>query len=264
MERRAYQGSAGPAGGPENRPESHLAVRGLVKAFGATQVLHGVTFDVARGEIVALLGPNGAGKTTTLKSVAGLLRPTAGQIWVAGRPHTDPEARQRLAMVPEMPAVYELLTAWEHLEFMARAFRLETWQPEAESLLRRYHLWEKREALAATLSKGQRQKLLICCALLHRPEVFLFDEPLVGLDPAAQRDLKDSLRALRNQGAAILVSTHMLETAERLCDRALVMNRGEVIAEGSLTELRARFRLSGDASLEDVFLEATGEGLENG
>jgi len=261
VERRACQGPGSPAGVPEHGAGSHLVVRGLVKAYGPVQVLHGVTFNVARGEIVALLGPNGAGKTTTLKTVAGLLRPTAGEVWVAGRPHTDPEARQRLALVPEIPAVYELLTVWEHLEFIARAFRLDAWQPAAEDLLQRYHLWEKRQALAATLSKGQRQKLLICCALLHQPEVFLFDEPMVGLDPAAQRDLKDSLRALRDQGAAILVSTHMLETAERLCDRALVMNRGRVIAEGSLQALRERFHLSGDASLEDVFLEATGEGL---
>ena len=264
MERHVAGGWAGAAGEPASRPESHLAVRGLVKTFGATQVLHGVTFQVARGEIVAILGPNGAGKTTTLKTIAGLLRPTAGQVWVAGRPHTHPEARRALALVPEVPAVYELLTTWEHLEFIARAFALDGWQPEAEALLRRYHLWEKRDALAATLSKGQRQKLLICGALLHQPEVFLFDEPLVGLDPAAQRDLKDALRALRDQGAAILVSTHMLETAERLCDRALVLHRGRVIAEGGLDALRAQFRLAGDASLEDIFLEATGGGLEGG
>src|SRR5690606_13254211 len=227
VERHVAGGWAGAAGEPASRPESHLAVRGLVKTFGATQVLHGVTFQVARGEIVAILGPNGAGKTTTLKTIAGLLRPTAGQVWVAGRPHTHPEARRALALVPEVPAVYELLTTWEHLEFIARAFALDGWQPEAEALLRRYHLWEKRDAL-------------------------------VGLDPAAQRDLKDTLRALRDQGAAILVSTHMLETAERLCDRALVLHRGRVIAEGGLDALRAQFRLAGDASLEDIFLEATG------
>ncbi|BAS25950.1 ABC transporter ATP-binding protein [Limnochorda pilosa] len=246
-----------PAGDSQ---QALLAVRGLVKDFGRHRVLRGLSFHVQAGEIVALLGPNGAGKTTTLKTVAGLLRLTAGQVLIEGRPHTDAEARRGLALVPEVPSVYELLTAWEHLEFIALAFRLSGWQAASEALLRRYHLWEKRDALGATLSKGQRQKLLICAALLHRPRVFLFDEPLVGLDPAAQRDLKTSLRAMRDEGAAILVSTHMLETVERLCDRAIVMNRGELLAEGTLDQLRERFHLPTHAPLEEVFLEATGEG----
>src|SRR5690606_31033147 len=145
------------------------------------------------------------------------------------------------AFVPEGPMLYGLLTPWEHMAFIARAYRLQDWREEAEGLLRQFDLWEKRDALAATLSKGMRQKVMIAGALLHRPRVLLFDEPMVGLDPQAQHELKTVLIGLAEHGRAVLISTHMLDTAERLCSRAVILKEGRVAAEGGLAQLRARF-----------------------
>lgn len=234
-----------------------LDVRHLSKRFGDVVAVNDLSFTVAAGQIVAMLGPNGAGKTTSLKCIVGLLRPQAGQITLAGQPARTPQARAALGWVPEVPYAYELLTIWEHMQFVALAYRLPaSWEERAAALLRQFDLWEKRSSLASGLSKGMRQKLVICLALLHQPRLFLFDEPLVGLDPPAQRELREIILQLRQAGAGVLISTHMLESAERLCDQALVMHKGRQVAAGSLAELREQFHLPTNTPLEDVFFEA--------
>lgn len=244
---------------PVSSGPSHpiLRLEGVVKRYGRLVALGGVSFEVRPGEVCALIGPNGAGKTTTLKCIMGLARLAAGHIWIDGRPHHDPGARMRVALVPEVPAVYELLTVWEHLEFVARAYRLEGWRDRAAELLKRFELDRRRRDLASTLSKGMRQRLLIVAALLHDPALVLFDEPFTGLDPHAQRELRQVMLELRDRGKAVLVSAHMLDTVERLSDRALILHRGRLIAEGSLEALRARYRLPSTVPLEEVFFEAT-------
>ena len=240
-----------------------LAVHNLSKRYRKFAALSDLSFYVAGGEIVGLLGPNGAGKTTTLRFIAGIVRPTAGSVIVGGHDLAieEQEAKRLLAFVPEQPNPYELLTVWEHLRFIALAYNTtDGFEERANELLARFDLTDKRGALVGTLSKGMRQKLTIACAFLHRARVFLFDEPLIGLDPRGARELRQRIAgAARDEGAAILVSTHMLDTAERLCDRILILRQGVKIAEGTLADLQRRAEASGDASLEDVFLTLTAE-----
>lgn len=239
-----------------------VEVEHLSKSYGRFEAVRDVSFSLGPGEIVALLGPNGAGKSTTIKCIVGLLRPTRGQVRIAGHPVRSEAANERLGYIPEHPAVYELLTVWEHMELVARAYRLSGWRDEAEDLLDKYALVDKRGTLASQLSKGMRQKLLIACALLHRPQFFAFDEPIVGLDPQAQRELKEEMLRLRDEGRTILVSTHMLGSVEAVADRAIIMREGKLLGTGSLEELRERYNLPSDTPLEDVFLRATQAGRE--
>ena len=234
-----------------------VEVKGLSKRFGRVEAVRELSFTLETGEIVALLGPNGAGKSTTIKCITGLLRPTRGEVRIAGFPSRSEAANERLGYIPEHPAVYELLTVWEHMELIARAYSLSDWRNEAVDLLERYTLIDKRDALGSQLSKGMRQKLLIACALLHRPFFLAFDEPIVGLDPQAQRELKDEMLRLRDEGRTLLVSTHMLGSVESVADRAIIMREGALLGTGSLDELRERYNLPSDTPLEDVFLRAT-------
>ncbi|MFN3648469.1 MAG: ABC transporter ATP-binding protein [Armatimonadota bacterium] len=242
-----------------------LTIENLFKSYGGgVPAVRDVSFRVEGGEILGLLGPNGAGKTTTLRCVATILRPDHGRITIAGHDlAAEPEAAKReLAFIPELPHPYEMLTVLEHLRFVAAAFDAEECLEDAEPLLRRLDLWEKRFDLAASLSKGMRQKLACACAFIHRPKVYLFDEPLIGIDPKGARELKNLLLERRAAGDAVLVSTHQLDTAERLCDRVVIMHRGQVLAEGTLAELHARASLGAGATLEDVFLHLTEESGE--
>ena len=239
-----------------------LQIQGLTKTFGALTAVRNLSFEVRGGEIVALLGPNGAGKTTTLRCLASILQPTSGRIIVDGFDLlTQPEkAKQKMAFVPEIPNPYEMLTVWEHLRFVAAAYDTEEELVHGEGLLRQLDLWDKRNNLAGTLSKGMRQKLACACAFLHRATVFCLDEPMIGLDPKGARELKNLLAERRDRGNAVLISTHQLDTAERLCDRAIIMNHGEVLAEGTMDELHERSRMGESASLEDIFLSLTEAG----
>jgi len=239
-----------------------LQIQSLTKVFESVAAVRDVSFHVNPGEIVGLLGPNGAGKTTTLRCVASILEPTAGRITLGGYDvTTQTEAAKRcLAYAPEVPNLYEMLTVMEHLRFVAAAYDTEDELVNAEALLRRLDLWEKRNELTGTLSKGMRQKLACLCAFIHRPRVLCFDEPLIGMDPKGAREYKDLLTERRAAGDAILVSTHMLDTAERLCDRVIIMNRGQVVAEGTMDELHGRIGLGADATLEDMFLRLTETG----
>ena len=234
-----------------------LSVHKLSKRFGKFTALDDVSITVQAGEIVGLLGPNGAGKSTLMKCIAGLLRPSSGTVQIGDAPARSSEANGMLGYIPEVPSVYDLLTPWEHMQFTALAFDLHDWQPAAESILERFDLDDKRNSLAGELSKGMRQKILIGCALLHQPKLYLFDEPTVGLDPQAQRELTDEMRRLREEGAALLVSTHILAQIERLADRAVILNHGRIVAAGTLEELRQTYNLPVNSALEDVFLQVT-------
>jgi ABC-2 type transport system ATP-binding protein len=238
-----------------------LEVRNLCKRFKNFQAVSGVSFTIRPGEIVGLLGPNGAGKTTALRCIAGILRPTSGQVLINGHDLSKDQmnAKRGMAFVPEVPSLYELLTVYEHLKFIAMCFdTIDIFEREHETILRRYALWEKKDELVAGLSKGMRQKLSVACALIHNANVFLFDEPLIGIDPAGAHELKEEIKRARDNGAAVLVSTHLLDTAEKMCDRVMIVARGKLLAEGTVAELRNLQGMSGK-SLEEIFLSLTGE-----
>ncbi len=235
--------------------EQILEVINLEKYYRKNKAVDNISFNLSRGEIIGLIGPNGAGKTTTIKCILSLLKRTSGEIFIEGIDVRKVEARQRLAYIPETPEIYPLLTVWEHLKFIALAYRLEQWQEKGEDLLRRFNLEHKKNELGKNLSKGMKQKVSICCALLNKPEIFLVDEPFVGLDPKAIKELKDSFMYLKNSGKTVLISTHMLDTVQGLCDRILVMKNGKMIAQGSIAELKLKFNEKGDATLEELFLE---------
>jgi ABC-type multidrug transport system ATPase subunit len=231
-----------------------LAVSGLVKRFGKKTAIDGLTFSVSGGEIVALLGPNGAGKSTTFACLAGLARPDAGTIRFDGRT-LESDRGQTVAVIPETPDVYPLLTVWEHLVFVARLCRLDAgWEERARALLARFGMLDEVDTVGNALSKGMRQKTLIAATVLAGTPVLLLDEPMIGLDPRGQRELREMLGELRAAGTALMISTHQLESAEAISDRIIVLNRGKVVASGTLDELRAQ----GSGSLEDIFLDITG------
>jgi ABC-type multidrug transport system ATPase subunit len=201
-----------------------------------------------------VVGPNGAGKSTTLMCLAGLVRPDAGTIAFDGLV-LGPERGRTIALIPETPEVYPMLTVWEHLAFVAALTKQPSgWEARAQALLDRLSMAHERDTLGNTLSKGMRQKTLLAATVLGGTPALLLDEPMIGLDPLGQRELRAIVTALRAEGHAILVSTHLLESAAVMCDRMLVLDRGRLVASGTIDELRAR---RGDGSLEDVFLDVT-------
>ncbi|MCL6536710.1 MAG: ABC transporter ATP-binding protein [Armatimonadetes bacterium] len=238
-----------------------LLVENLVKSFKGFRAVDGVSFRVEAGEIVGLLGPNGAGKTTTLRCITGILKPDAGRIQIGDYDLATHEqhAKRLLAFIPELPNPYELLTVREHMRLVAMCYdTLHLYEQRADELLQRYELADKANALAGTLSKGMKQKLAVVCALVHDAKVFLCDEPLMGIDPRGQYTFKAELQRLRDEGCAILVSTHQLDTAERLCDRVIIMHKGRLLTEGTLSELQQRAQME-SSTLEEVFLRLTEE-----
>ena len=246
--------------GQEGARRKLLAVRNLTKYYKTTLAVDDLSFSVGDGEIVGLLGPNGAGKTTVLRCITGIVQATEGEIEVDGLilGANEQEVKRRLAFVPEVPSPYEMLTVAEHLRFIAMAYdTMHTFQECSEQLLHRFELYDRRNDLVLNLSKGMKQKLAIICAFVHDSRTLLFDEPLVGIDPRGARELKDMVLEAKSSGCSILISTHMLDTAEHLCDRIMILSQGHKIAEGSLRELHERARMGQDASLEDVFLTLT-------
>ncbi len=202
-----------------------------------------------------MVGPNGAGKSTTFLCLAGLVRPDAGTISFEGK-LLGPDRGRAIALIPETPDVYPLLTVAEHLAFVAALTKQPPgWKARADALLARLGMQAERDTLGHALSKGMRQKTLLAATVLGGAPVLLLDEPLIGLDPLGQRELRAIVAGLRAEGHAILVSTHLLESAAAMCDRMLVIDRGRLVASGTVDELRAR---RGDASIEDVFLGITG------
>lgn len=223
----------------------------VTKRYGKVVANDDISFSVADGQIAVLLGPNGAGKSTVIKCITGLLR-FDGSITVCGFPNKSLEAKRLLGYVPEMPAVYDLLTVAEHLEFIARAYSLSDWKERADSLLSRFELFDKKEKLGKELSKGMQQKLSICCALLPEPKVIVFDEPMVGLDPHAIKELKAVFSELKTAGASVLISTHMLDSVEDYWDVAHIMVNGRFAATRKNEALS-----EGECSLEELFFSIT-------
>jgi ABC-2 type transport system ATP-binding protein len=195
---------------------SMLIVKELTKRYENVLAVDNISFEVKSGEIGVLLGPNGAGKSTTIKSIAGLLK-FNGTILINGEPNKSLNSKKVFGYVPETAAVYDYLTVWEHMEFIARAYRLdEAWKESAENLLTRFDMGDKKQMLCKELSKGMQQKVSICCALLINPKMVLFDEPMMGLDPKAIKELKDIFLELREKGCAVLISTHILSLKNTL------------------------------------------------
>ena len=234
-----------------------LKVRNLSKVFDKVQAVDEISFEVNPGEIAVLLGPNGAGKSTTIKSIAGLLR-FKGQILINNTDNKSVEAKRAFGYIPETPALYENLTVWEHLEFIARAYSLRDWEETANRLLTRFEMDDKKDKLGKELSKGMQQKVSICCALLIGPKMIMFDEPMIGLDPKAIKELKSVFLELKQAGCAVLISTHIIDSIEEVWDKVLIMNKGRIVLNLTRDELDNK-----GESLEKIFLEVTdskGEG----
>jgi ABC-2 type transport system ATP-binding protein len=238
-----------------------LELDAVVKRYGSFTAVDGVDLEVAPGEIFGFLGPNGAGKTTTIRMIAGILEPTAGTIRVVGRDVTrDPAgAKVHIGYIPDRPFLYEKLSGSEFLRFVAALWGKNGPEVEARAdrFLDLFSLSAWKDELIESYSHGMRQKLLIASALIHDPSLVVVDEPMVGLDPRAARLLKDLLRSFVDGGGSVFLSTHTLEVAEALCDRIAIMDRGRVIARGTMDELRAQAD-RGEARLEEIFLSVTG------
>ncbi len=232
---------------------------GLRKLYGQLVAVHDVNLQVRAGEIMGFLGPNGAGKTTTIKILTGLLAPTAGTARICGF-NIQAQALQAKACigyVPDTPNLYGKLNAWEFLRFMGRLYRVPKAQVEqrAAELLKMFDLEDAAGDLLEGYSHGMQQKMALAGALVHNPQVLFLDEPTVGLDPKSARLIKSLLRQIADRGATVFFSTHILEIAERMCDRVAIINKGEIIAVGTMDELRAG---GTSGSLEDIFLSLTG------
>lgn len=238
-----------------------IEITQLVKAYDDFRAVDGLSLRVETGQILGLVGPNGAGKTTTLRCLAGIIPPTSGRITIAGFDlQTHPlEARQRLAFVPDEPHLFDHLTALDHLTLFARLYGVADGPVRAEGLLEDAGLADQRLSFPSELSRGMKQKLVVACALLHRPEVLVLDEPLTGLDPAAMRRMKRTVRETAESGASVIVSSHMLQLVEEICDRVLIVNRGTELLSGTLDEIRRQLPdVDADADLETIFMRATG------
>lgn len=229
-----------------------LKTEGLTKKYGSLKANDDICFEVAAGEITVLLGPNGAGKSTAIKAIAGLLR-FQGKIEIGGYPNKSVQAKRLLGYIPEIPTAYELLTIDEHMQFIARAYSLgDGWENRAQELLNRLELADKTKKLGKELSKGMQQKLSICCALLSEPKLLLVDEPMVGLDPHAIKELKKILLEERAKGTAILISTHLLDSVEDLWDKTFILMDGKI----AVTRTKAELMNTGE-SLEQLFFDIT-------
>jgi ABC-2 type transport system ATP-binding protein len=236
-----------------------IEVSGLVKRYDEITAVAGLTFSVAPGEVVGLVGPNGAGKTTTLRCLVGIIRPTSGQIRIAGHDLQEAPlaAKSALAFVPDEPHLFPHLSVIEHLRFIGRIYGVRDVEAGAAALLDEMDLEQRADALPDELSRGMKQKLAIACGLLHDPRALLLDEPLTGLDPGAIRRMKQTIVDRAAAGAAVILSSHLLSLVEELCSRILVIHQGEMIAMGTVAEIvGSRPELAG-AGLEDVFLALT-------
>lgn len=239
-----------------------IEIQDLTKTYEGFKAVDSLSLRVESGEILGLVGPNGAGKTTSLRCLAGIIPPTEGRIAICGFDLEEHpvEARQCLAFVPDEPHLFEHLTVWDHVTLFSRLYGVADGAARGEELLERNDLDEQRYSFPSELSRGMKQKLLISCALLHRPEALVFDEPLTGLDPASMRRTKRTIVETARAGASVIVSSHMLHLVEEICDRVSIIQHGQKVLEGSLEEIRSAVPdMGADADLEEIFLRATGE-----
>lgn len=240
-----------------------LKIENLTGGYVNIPVLKNISFEVNDGELVGLIGLNGAGKSTTINEIIGLLTPYQGQITLDGLTLDNNQAdyRKKIGFIPETPSLYEELTLREHLETVAMAYGLEfeAAMARAKELLKLFRLSDKLDWFPINFSKGMKQKVMIVCALMVNPSLFIVDEPFLGLDPLAISDLTDLLAQEKAKGKAILMSTHVLDAAEKMCDRFVILHHGQVRAVGNLAELREIFGQE-DASLNDIYIALTKEG----
>jgi ABC-2 type transport system ATP-binding protein len=239
-----------------------IAVEHFRRDYGPFTAVDDLSFEVAGGEIVGLIGPNGAGKTTTLRSLAGILRPTAGHVRIDGQDMVEHpiEAKRRLAFMPDEPHLFEYLTVLEHLRLTARLYAVDDdVERRAKVLLEELELSGKEHALPGELSRGMRQKVVIACGLVRDATTLLFDEPLTGLDPIGIRKMRETIVARARAGAAVLLSSHLLHLVEEICTRVIIMDRGRLLADGTFAELASRVEIAAaGSSLEQIFMRVTG------
>src|SRR5580765_6928653 len=243
-----------------------IQVEGLTKLYGEFVAVNELSFAVQPGHVLGLVGPNGAGKTTTLRCLSGIIPPTRGRIAICGADlASNPiAAKRQLAFFNDEPRLFDYLTVYQHLVFTARIYQVANFEPLANSLLQELEIADKRDALPGELSRGMKQKLAIACGLLHSPKVIFFDEPLTGLDPLGIRRMKDSILNRAREGAAIIISSHLLHLLEEVCSHVLILKGGLKILDGTMDEILQKFsEQAGDANLEEVFFRATREAKEN-
>ncbi len=226
-----------------------LTINNLRKTYRKTKAVDDASFSIEEGEVAVLVGSNGAGKSTTIQSIVGILK-FSGDIKIDGLDNRDLKAKEMLAYVPEIPSMYPLLNVREHIEFMARAYNKEIDNEKIDALLKRFELDDKQSKLGDELSKGMMQKVSICCALVVEPKVLILDEPMVGLDPKAIKELKLVVNELKAEGKTILISTHMMEMVDSLWDRLILMKDGKILTNLTKKE-------SGSEDLEALFFQLT-------
>ncbi|WP_368503456.1 ABC transporter ATP-binding protein [Alkalihalophilus sp. As8PL] len=234
----------------------------ISKEYGTTKAVKPFNLEVKKGELFCFLGPNGSGKTTTIKMMTGLLEPTDGTVLISGiNMWTSPlEAKKQIAYVPDQPKLYPKLTGQEFLQFTASIYQISEQEFEERSTqyVSMFQLDQRLDELIETYSHGMKQKLSLCAALLHQPDVLFLDEPTVGLDPQGAKTMKNLLQALCKNGMTVFMSTHILEIAEQMCDRVGIIKNGDLLTVGTVDDLREQ-KGSADSSLEDLFLELTGD-----
>jgi ABC-2 type transport system ATP-binding protein len=238
-----------------------LSLEHLRRTYGAFVAVDDLSFAVGAGEIVGLIGPNGAGKTTTLRSLAGILKPTSGLVLIDGYDivRHPLEAKRRLAFMPDEPHLFEYLTVVEHLRLVARLYGVVDVESRASRLLTELELDGKEALLPGELSRGMRQKVVIACGLVRDATTLLFDEPLTGLDPMGIRRMRETIIARARDGAAILLSSHLLHLVEEVCSRVIIMHQGRKVADGAVADLAAHAEIAeAGSSLEQIFLHVTG------
>ena len=239
-----------------------IELKNVTKKYGKFKAVDNISFSVKEGEIIGLLGPNGAGKSTTIKHIIGLLEQKKGSITINDlslKKNTE-EYRKQIGFIPETPSLYEELTLREHIEVTAMAYDIpiDIAMQRAEKLLHTFRLENRLEWLPANFSKGMKQKVMILCAFLIEPSLYIIDEPFLGLDPLAINALLELMVEMKNEGSGILMSTHILATAEKYCDRFVVLHNGEIRADGTLKDLQEEFRLP-DSSLDEIYISLTKE-----
>lgn len=239
-----------------------LHIDKLTGGYTHKNVLHGISFDVQPNEIVGLIGLNGAGKSTTIKHIIGLMQAKTGQVKVGGKTFNESEEtyRQQFTYIPEVPLLYDELTLYEHLHLTAMAYQIDEkiFEARLKPLVKAFRLEKQLKWFPIHFSKGMKQKVMIMCAFLIEPPLYIVDEPFVGLDPLGIQAFLDRMVEQKNKGAGILMSTHILATAERYCDRFIILHEGKIRAQGTLVELRKQFNYRG-ASLDDLYLQLTKE-----
>lgn len=244
-----------------------ITVTNFSKQYKNFTAVKNLTFTVEPGQILGLVGPNGAGKTTTLRTLCGIIPPTTGHLTVAGHDVVSAPiaAKQNLGYIPDDPRLFDTLSVWEHLAFTAAAYKVPQFEAHAEALLFAFDLTAKRNTLVHNLSRGMRQKVAIACAFLHNPKAILFDEPLTGLDPRGIRGIQDAIRERAQAGAAIVISSHLLNLVEALCTHLLVLNLGECRGFGTMSDVLGKLGpTDSNQDLETAFFAMTGENAQGG